>query len=314
VDKPKPPRAALLVHAGAWDIPPAERAAHRRACRAALDAGWAALAAGRSALDAVEAAIVTLEDDPEVNAGTGSVLTREGWVELDAGIMCGLTLEVGAVIGLRDAKNPIRVARSLLGADHVLLSGAAADEAVTRGGHARQPLDAFLTPRELERLAAWKADPARQHPGGDFGAAPRRGPGDTVGAVAVDGIGRIAAGLSTGGMCGKPSGRIGDAPIPHCGYYADIRLAGVCCTGWGESILRAGLARRAAELTRDVSAQDAAWLAIRELQDRVGGLGGLIVVSRDGSLGWAFNTPHMAIGWRDAESDVPMITGVPDER
>src|SRR5687768_11280613 len=102
MDKQTPPRAALMVHAGAWDIPAAEREDHRRGCRAALDAGWSVLQGGGSALSAVEAAIVTLEDDPTLNAGTGSVLTREGWCELDAGIMDGTDLEVGAVIGLRD--------------------------------------------------------------------------------------------------------------------------------------------------------------------------------------------------------------------
>ncbi|HEY6506798.1 MAG TPA: isoaspartyl peptidase/L-asparaginase, partial [Vicinamibacterales bacterium] len=135
-------------------------------------------------------------------------------------------------------------------------------------------------------------------------------PGDTVGAVAVDSIGRIAAGLSTGGMCGKPSGRIGDAPIPHCGYYADNRLAGVCCTGWGEGILRMGLARRVADLARDNNAQDAAWLGIRELDDRIHGKAGVIVIARNGSIGWAFNTPMMALGYCDTETNGPMVKGL----
>jgi len=301
-----------MVHAGAWDMPAEEREAHRQACAAALDVGWRRLCAGGSALDAVEQAIVTLEDDPAVNAGQGSVLTREGWVELDAGIMDGLTLEVGAVIGLRTAKNPIRVARSLLGAEHVLLSGAAAEAAVAAGAHATQAPEAFVTERERERLRLWQAAAAARRPGQDFGAPARPAPSnpspsDTVGAVAVDSLGRIAAGLSTGGACGKPSGRVGDAPIPHCGYFADTRLAGVACTGWGESILRVGLARRAAELTRENSAQDAAWLAIRELEDRVGGRGGLILVARDGSIGWAFNTPAMALGYMDGEMAGPVV-------
>ena len=296
-----------MVHAGAWDMPLEEREAHRQACAAALDVGWRRLCAGGSALDAVEQAIVTLEDDPAVNAGQGSVLTREGWVELDAGIMDGFTLEVGAVIGLRTAKNPIRVARSLLGAEHVLLSGAAAEAAVTAGAHATQPPEAFVTERERERLRAWLAGFAARRPGQDVGHSSRSGPSDTVGAVAVDALGRIAAGLSTGGACGKPSGRVGDAPIPHCGYYADTRLAGVASTGWGESILRVGLARRAAELSREHSAQDAAWLAIRELEERVGGRGGLILVARDGSIGWAFNTPAMALGYMDGEMAGPIV-------
>lgn len=312
MDKPKPPRQALMVHAGAWDIPADEREAHAQACRAALDAGWAVLARDGSALDAVEAAIVTLEDDPAVNAGTGSVLTRDGTVELDAGIMCGLTLEVGAVLGQSTVKNPIRLARAIQGSDFVLLTGKAAVEVAQARGLVRCTPEALIVERERERLAAWKARGGAANPGADFGARPRapRGPGDTVGAVAVDGIGRIAAGLSTGGMCGKPSGRIGDAAIPNCGYYADTRLAGVAATGWGEGILRMGLARRVAELARDNGAQDAAWLAIRELEDRIGGKAGVIVISRNGSLGWAFNTPHMALGYRDAETDCPVVKGL----
>jgi beta-aspartyl-peptidase (threonine type) len=306
VDKAKPPRAALMVHAGAWDMPEAEREPHRWACQAAVKAGWAALLSGASAVEAVERAIVALEDDPAVNAGTGSVLTREGWVELDAGIMDGFTLEVGAVIGLRTAKNPIRVARSLLGQEHILLSGAAAEAAARASGAPLQAPEAFVTPRERERLARWLADAHARRPGGAFGTPSPR-PADTVGAVAVDSIGRLAAGLSTGGACGKPSGRVGDAPIPQCGYYADIRLGAVACTGWGESILRVGLARRAAEFARDHGAQDAAWLAIRELEDRVGGRGGLILVGRDGSMGWAFNTPHMALAYIDGEMADPVV-------
>jgi beta-aspartyl-peptidase (threonine type) len=312
LDKPKPPRPALMVHAGAWDIPAEEREPHARACRAALDAGWAVLAADGSALDAVETAIATLEDDPAVNAGTGSVLTRDGEVELDAGLMCGLTLDAGAVIGQRTVKNPIRLARAILGSDYVLLSGRSAEEVVRAKHLVTCAPGAFITDRERARLEAWRARGGAANPGGDFGARPRarEGPGDTVGAVAVDGIGRIAAGLSTGGMCGKPSGRIGDAPIPNCGYFADNRLAGVACTGWGEGILRMGLARRTAELARDNGAQDAAWLAIRELQDRIDGKAGVIVISRNGSIGWAFNTPFMALGYRDTETDFPVIKGL----
>lgn len=304
-------RPVLLVHAGAWDLPEAEREPHRRACAAALAAGWAALRAGARAVEAVEQALVVLEDDPAVNAGTGSVLTREGWVELDAGLMDGRTQEVGALIGLREARNPIRVARSLLGAEHVLLTGAAAEQAVRDGGHATQPPGAFVTERERARLAAWRADAARRQPGGAFG--PRRTPApqaarpaDTVGAVALDLHGHLAAGLSTGGACGKPSGRVGDAPIPGCGYWAD-GAAAVACTGWGESILRVGLARRAADLAAAAGAEAAARAAIAELGERVGGLGGLLLLRHDGSLACAFNTPRMARGWMHAGLRAPVV-------
>ncbi|MFM8979920.1 MAG: isoaspartyl peptidase/L-asparaginase [Planctomycetia bacterium] len=310
----RPSGPVLLVHAGAWDMPEEEREPHRRACAAALAVGWAALRGGAPAVEAVARAIEVLEDDPAVNAGTGSVLTREGWVELDAGLMDGRTQQVGAVIGLRTARHPIAVARSLLGAEHVLLSGAAAEQAVRAGGHATQPPEAFVTQRERARLAAWRADAARRQPGGSFGPAPSPAaaaaaaarPADTVGALALDLRGQLAAGLSTGGACGKPSGRVGDAPIPACGYWADGEAA-AACTGWGESILRVALARRAAELATAAGAEAGARAAIDELGQRVGGLGGLILLRRDGSLACAFNTPRMARGWMHAGLAAPCV-------
>ncbi len=291
-------RPVLLVHAGAWDMPEAERGPHRAACTAALQAGWAALLRGARAVDAVEQAIAVMEGDAAVNAGTGSVLTREGWVEMDAGIMDGATQQVGALMGLRTACHPIRVARSLLGAEHVLLGGSAAEQAVRDGGHATQAPEAFITARERARLAAWQADAARRAPGGCFGPRAPSGaqPADTVGAVALDMQGRLAAGLSTGGACGKPSGRVGDAPIPGCGYWADEEVA-VACTGWGESILRVGLARHAADLARSAGAEAGARGSVSVLAQRVGGLGGLILLRRDGTHACAFNTPRMARGW-----------------
>lgn len=301
-------RPVLLVHAGAWDMPEAEREPHRRACAAALAAGWAALEGGAAAVEAVARAIEVLEDDPAVNAGTGSVLTREGWVELDAGLMDGATQQVGALIGLRTARHPIAVARSLLGAEHVLLTGTAAEQAVRAGAHATQPPEAFVTERERARLAAWRADAARRTPGGSFGprAAVAARPADTVGAVALDLQGRLAAGLSTGGACGKPSGRVGDAPIPGCGYWADEQVA-VACTGWGESILRVGLARHAADLARGAGAEPGARTAIAALGQRVQGLGGLILLRRDGTHACAFNTPRMARGWMHAGLAAPVV-------
>ena len=120
----------------------------------------------------------------------------------------------------------------------------------------------------------------------------------------------MAAATSTGGTPGKPSGRIGDSPIPGCGLYADDRLGAVAATGEGEAILRVGLARRAADLARETSAKDAAWLAVREMEDRVGGRGGLVLIARDGSIGYAFNTRSMPVAYQDGELATPVVAGV----
>jgi beta-aspartyl-peptidase (threonine type) len=299
MDKPPAPRPALIVHAGAWDVPPREKDAHLVGVRRALGAGWDVLKGGGSALDAVVEAVRTMEEDSALNAGTGSVLCREGWVEMDAGLMDGRDLEAGAVSCVRDVRNPILLAKAVLRSEHVLLVGEGASAfARERGVETIEP-HLLVTPRERDRLEVWRVEnPAAG------------GPGDTVGAVAVDREGHVAAGASTGGMVGKRSGRVGDTPVPGCGYFADDQLAGAACTGEGEGILRLGLARRAVEFARQNAAQDAAWLAIRELEDRVGGKGGVVLIARDGSLGWAFNTPSMAVGYRDDQTPDAVVTGI----
>jgi beta-aspartyl-peptidase (threonine type) len=300
VDRPPPPRPALIVHAGAWDVPDDEKDAHVEAVRAAVVEGWRVLGTGGSCVDAVRVAVTSLEDHPGVNAGVGSVLCREGWVEMDAAIMEGTDLEAGGVTGVRDHANPVRIAYEVLHSPHVLLAGAGASAfARSRGLEAVDP-ERLVVPRERERLAAWR----RRR------AAGRPGPADTVGAVAVDLAGRMAAASSTGGIVGKPSGRVGDAPIPGAGLFADDRSGAVAATGEGEAILRVGLARRAADLAREASAEDAAWIAVRELEDRVGGRGGLILIARDGSLGWAFNTRSMPLAYQDGETAAPVVRGV----
>jgi len=316
MDRPPPPRPALIVHGGAWEIPDAEWKAHREGVERGLAAGWKVLLENGSALDAVTAAIVVLEDDPTFDAGVGSVLTQDGHVEMDAALFDGRGLDVGAVACVRDLKNPILAARAVLRSDHVLLCGAGASEfAVSRGVPRCHP-DELVVPKERERLErllaqrrAREVDP--REPFGHRVARSPHGPKGTVGAVAIDRGGNIAAGGSTGGTPGKPSGRIGDTPIPGAGLYADNRLGGAACTGWGEGILRVGLARNAVAHLRDSAAQDAAWLAVRELDDRVQGKGGVIVISRDGSIGFGFNTPRMAVGYMDTEIAEPWINGNP---
>jgi len=308
MDKPPPPRAALIVHAGAWAIPSGEKEAHRAGCRAAVDAGWAVLAERGSALEAVRAAIRTMEDDVNLNAGTGSVLTRCGHVEMDAGLMSGTTLACGGVSALRDRRHPIDAAAAILETKYVLMTGIGGMRYLDEMGVPKVDPESLVVARERERLErALERDPGD---GLDFTDAGVSSPGDTVGAVAVDKLGRIAAGASTGGICGKPPGRMGDTPVPGAGFYADDLSAGAACTGWGEPLLRMGLARRAVDLAREHNAMDATWLAMKAFEERFGGRGGLILVSRDGSIGFSFNTPSMATAYMDGELQVPFVGGV----
>jgi beta-aspartyl-peptidase (threonine type) len=305
MDKPRPPRLALIVHAGAWDIPPAERPGHEEGCLEAAERGWAALTSGASALDAVCVAVRSMESDRRLNAGAGSVLCREGHVECDAGLMSGTTLESGGVAALRDVEHPIDAARAVLDSPYVLLVGSGASAFLREHGVPACDPGGLVEPRERERLQAFLRREGANRAGAEFGM-----PGDTVGAVAVDRMGRIAAAASTGGMVGKPPGRMGDTAIPGAGYYADDLAAGAAATGWGEKILRAGLSRRAVDLAREHNALDAAWLAMREFESRFEGRGGLILAARDGSIAFSFNTPHMPHAYRDESLSGPVFGGL----
>jgi beta-aspartyl-peptidase (threonine type) len=306
MDRPRPPRPAVVVHGGAWAVPDSEWAAHRDGVERATRAAWTVLSENGSALDAAEAAVVLLEDDPTFDAGTGSVLCRDGRVEMDAAIMDGRDLGVGAVACVREVRNPIRLARRVLASDHVLLVGEGAHRFAWE--HGIEPCDPALliVDRERRRLAEYLRSADEQDP-----KAPFSHPRGTVGAVTIDRGGNIAAAGSTGGTPGKRPGRVGDTAIPGAGLFADNRAGAAASTGWGEAILRVGLARNAVANLRGAAAQDAAWLAIRELEDRVGGRGGVIVLSRDGSLGFAFNTPRMAVAYMDGEMAEPCVGGAP---
>ena len=282
--------------------------AHREGCRAAVAAGWAVLQEKGKAIDAVRAAIRSMEDDPYLNAGTGSVLTRGGHVEADAGLMHGTTLDCGGVAAVRDRKNPIEAAYAMLNSKYVLMSGQGGMQYLDELGVPKVDPETLIVPRERDRLQdALQRDPGD---GLDFTHAGVNLPGDTVGAVAIDHIGRIAAGASTGGMCGKPPGRMGDTAIPGAGYYADDLAAGAACTGWGEPLLRMGLARRAVDLARQNNAMDATWLALKEFEERFQGRGGVILIARDGSIGFSFNTPSMATAYMDEELQLPFVGGI----
>jgi len=306
MDKPPPPRPALIVHAGAWAVPEHERRAHRRAVITAVELGWQALLDGGSSIDAVKTAVRSMEDDGALNAGNGSVLDESGAVSLDAGIMWGKDLSAGAVGSLRDRLNPIEAADVVRLSKHVLMVGDGASRYLD--GHLEKcDPSALIVGREIKRLEEWRQRADRDDHASDFGYL--TDPSETVGAVAIDTAGTVAAGASTGGVLGKLPGRVGDTPIPGAGYYADDLSGGAAVTGWGEPILRMGLARRAVELARENNAQDATWLAMEELQKRYEGRGGIVLIARDGSIGYSFNTPFMPLAYMDAELEMPFVGG-----
>ena len=287
---------ALLVHGGAWDIPPDEREAHESGALAAARLGCDYLSRGASALDTVETAVTLLEDDPALNAGTGSVLNRRGEAVLDASIMDGEDLRCGGVAAVHTVRNPVRVARRVMDATRqVLLAGPGAEEFARDQGFDPVRPENLVVPREVERLRAYRA------------ARRAAVPGDTVGAVAIDAEGRIAAAGSTGGTLNKRPGRVGDTPLPGAGLYADSRIGGVACTGWGEGIARLAMAR--AVLARMEAGQDPADAA-RELLtacwSRLGGTAGLVIVTPDSRLVTAWSTPRMARGWVHAGKGDPV--------
>ena len=248
-------------------------------------------------MDAVEAAIVTLEDDPTFDAGIGSHLNRDGRVQLDAIVMDGATLKSGAVAVVERVRNPIRLARRVLEAsEHMLLVGAGAEQFALEQGLPLCAPDELVMERERIGWRQCREDQhaAEHHLGHEHG---------TVGAVAMDAHGRLVAGTSTGGTCCKYPGRVGDSPLIGCGCYADAEAGAVSCTGWGEAIMKIVMAKTATEFLRAGQAPQAvADACVRLLAERARGTGGLILLDRTGRPGLAFNTPRMASGYVTADS------------
>ncbi len=290
--RPAKPRWSIAIHGGAGTMTreamtPGKEAEYRVALDRALAAGTAVLERGGSAMDAVEAAVVVMEDDPHFNAGRGAVFTWDGVNELDAAIMDGRTRAAGAVTGVTRTKNPVRLARAVM-ADgrHVFLSGAGADQFAREKGLEQVDPAWFATPERRRQLDEMKAKQLSSYDvDRKFG---------TVGAVALDTSGHVAAATSTGGMTGKRWGRIGDAPVIGAGTYADDRACAVSATGSGEYFIRAGVAHEiCARLRfRKESAQQAANAVIAEVGS-LGGDGGVIVVTPRGEAVFAQNTPGM---------------------
>ncbi len=287
---------ALAVHGGAWNVPDGEVATHRDGVAAALTAGWELLHEGAAALDVVEQVVCLLEDDPTFNAGTGAHLNQAREVELDASIMEGTTLNAGGVAAVQRVRNPVSLARTVLEeSPHVLLVGRGAERfARDRGIKLCRSRD-LLTGRELERFVRIR-EGETDLVAHEFDRGPEEAEFSTVGAVACDRDGRVAAATSTGGTQDKYPGRVGDTPIVGAGTYADDRGGAVSATGWGESILRLTLAKAAADrMAEGMSPGRAARAAIRKL-DRIGGKAGLIAVDGRGRAAAVFNTPRMARG------------------
>jgi len=343
------PKPTLIVHGGAWAIPPEMAADHLAGVGQALKTGHAILNWGGTATDAVEAAITILEDDPTFDAGRGSFLTSKGTVQLDALLMDGATLRAGGVACVEHLRNPIQAARLVLDKSaHVYFVGPGAEAFAASHGMPLISNSELVLNRERirlkdakSRLSAGLADitfsgalahddkgpetPAEQlqdhHKSGYpvSGLSPQ-GPDagdtnpsklatpsqfdshDTVGAVALDQYGNLAAGTSTGGTLNKAPGRVGDSSLIGCGCYADNQSAAVSLTGWGEPIMKLVLGKWATDrVAQGVAPELAAQQAIAYLYQRLGGHGGIILLSPDGQCGLAHNTPGMAWGIANAQ-------------
>lgn len=282
---------SLIVHGGAGTVAPGTETEHVAGVRQAAGIGWQILTDGGSALDAVEAAVRALEDNPNFDAGHGSYLTSTGHIEMDAFIMDGRTLDNGAVAAVQCIANPISLARLVMEkTPHALLAGTGAQEFAARMGIERLAEEELLVESELRRWQEWvrTQDDSLLRPG-----QPGHG---TVGAVARDGQGNIAAATSTGGTRNKLAGRVGDSPLIGSGGYADNRTGGVSATGLGETLMKIVISKKACDfIGQGLSAQQAADAAVERLEDeRVKGSGGVIVVDHQGRVGFAHNTPHLA--------------------
>jgi beta-aspartyl-peptidase (threonine type) len=283
----------LMIHGGSGAMRPDRLPADteqkaRTALNEALDMGEAMLSAGGDALDAVVAVARVLEDDPVFNAGRGSAMTADGHVECDAALMDGKDRRAGAVAGLRTTRAPIEAARLVMEqTPHVLLTGAEADSFAAERGLEQVPNSWFITPERQEQLDKVMAA------GGYFDTSMKYG---TIGAVALDTKGNIAAATSTGGLTAKRWGRIGDSPLIGAGTYADNRACAVSGTGLGESFMRAVAGHQLAMRVLGGAGLQEALDAVLEDVRTLGGTGGLIAVAPSGEAAWGFTTPGMYRG------------------
>lgn len=303
----------LVIHGGAGNITPAmmnkeQETEYDNGLKAALDAGYSILKQGGAATDAVVAAIVELENNPIFNAGRGSVFTKKGLHEMDAALMNGKTLEAGAVAGVRNIKNPITLAREvMLHSGHVFLSGSGAAEFALSRGIEQAKDDYFFNKQRYEQWVKIRdSDFTQLDHEGDNLKGPAANPDHkfgTVGAVAYDAEGNLAAGTSTGGMTNKRFGRIGDSPVIGAGTYANNATCGISCTGHGEYFLRAAVAHDISCLMeyKGLSLKEACDIVIKDKLVKMGGEGGLIAIDAKGEYNFCFNSAGMYRGMRNSE-------------
>jgi beta-aspartyl-peptidase (threonine type) len=300
-----PSDPVLVVHGGAWAMPDDMVQAHLQGVRNALVAGWRVLERGGPALDAVEEAVVIMEDDETFDAGRGSFLNRDGKVQLDALIMDGSTLRAGGVGCVERLKNPIRAARKILSeSPHVYFVSEGAEQFAAEHGVALCRNEDLVVAREVERLREYQELAARgsANDGEDLFAPSISH--DTVGAVALDRGGNIAAATSTGGTLNKAPGRLGDSSLIGCGCYADNLSAAASTTGWGEPIMKLVLAKWTADRVSAGNLPEwAAQEAMNYLKQRLNGHGGIIVLNAQGQFGIAHNTPRMAWACKTAKKE-----------
>ncbi len=300
------PNYALVLHGGAGvmaaeSMTPAVQKEYVSVLNRALQVGDSVLASGGTSMDAVVKTIVILEDSPLFNAGKGAVFTHEGTVELDASVMDGKTLTAGAVAGITDIKNPIELARAVMEkSEHVLLTGKGASQFAIEQGFKQVPNSYFYTEKRFQQLQELLKNERKP------GTNDKHG---TVGCVALDRFGNIAAGTSTGGMTNKKYGRIGDSPVIGAGTYANNATGGFSCTGHGEYYLRLGFSRDVSALMeyRQLDVQKACQLEIEKLT-KLGGTGGVIGLDRYGNIAMEFNTPGMFRGY--IKSDGSRFTAI----
>ena len=303
----------ILVHGGAWAMPDDACAAHQQGVEAAAEAGWRALAAGASSLQAVEEAVAALEDDENFDSGRGAFLNRDGRVQLDALIMDGATLKAGGVGCVERLRNPVRAARVVLEkSPHIYFVAEGAERFAAEHGIPLIDNSELVLPREVER---WKnaaqqrylSVPAEFSNGVaevDYdGQSPELNSHDTVGAVALDSRCNIASATSTGGTLNKAPGRVGDSSLIGCGCYADNETAAASTTGWGEPMMKLVFAKWAADrVTQEMAPELVAPASIEYLHRRLNGHGGIILLDRRGRIGLAHNTPRMAWAWRNQDA------------
>jgi beta-aspartyl-peptidase (threonine type) len=292
-------KPSIIVHGGAWNIPEQLEEPHVNGCEKAAALGYDLLSHGHSAIDAVEEAVASMEDDPTFDAGKGATLNQSGQVELDAIVMNGSNLRSGAVAAIRHVRNPIRIARKIMETTPFsMLAGEGALDFALKNGFDRCCEEDLLVGRELEDYKEFlKTGILRTR---EVFAGEQR---DTVGACALDEEGHLACATSTGGIPRKIAGRVGDSPLVGAGAYADDTIGAASTTGWGEKIMAVLLAKTTIDLLKNTDTTfGACEQAIEILRKRVDGFGGVILLDRTGVVGYSHNTPKMAYAFVEGPS------------